>query len=26
MYDGSTCYKCKGTGIEPVNKVDDDYI
>ena len=26
MYDGSTCYKCRGAGIEPVNKVDDDYI
>lgn len=26
MYDGSTCHKCKGTGGEPVEYVDDDYI
>lgn len=26
MYDGSTCYKCKGSGVEPVEKEDDyDY-
>ena len=23
MYDGSTCYKCKGTGVEPVEKDED---
>ena len=23
MYDGSTCYKCKGCGVEPVEKDDD---
>jgi DnaJ-class molecular chaperone len=23
MYDGSTCYKCHGSGIEPVEKDDD---
>ena len=23
MYDGSTCYKCKGNGIEPRER--DDY-
>lgn len=25
MYDGSRCYKCKGTGNEPVEIEDDDY-
>jgi len=24
MYDGATCSKCKGTGVEPVEKDDDD--
>lgn len=23
MYDGSNCYKCHGSGIEPVEKDDD---
>ena len=23
MYDGSTCYKCHGSGVEPVEKEDD---
>jgi len=23
MYDGSTCYKCRGYGIEPVEKDDE---
>lgn len=23
MYDGSNCYKCGGSGIEPVEKDDD---
>lgn len=23
MYDGSTCYRCKGCGVEPVEKDDD---
>ena len=23
MYDGSTCYKCKGCGVEPVEKDED---
>lgn len=23
MWDGSTCNKCHGTGIEPVEKEDD---
>ena len=23
MYDGSTCYKCHGRGVEPVEKDDD---
>ena len=23
MYDGATCKKCKGSGIEPVEKDDD---
>ena len=23
MYDGAACKKCKGTGIEPVEKDDD---
>jgi len=25
-WDGSTCHKCRGTGAEPVEKVDSDYI
>ena len=25
-YDGSTCRHCHGTGIEPSDKVDDDYV
>jgi len=25
MYDGSTCYKCKGTGGWPKQYRDDDY-
>ena len=25
MYDGSRCYKCHGSGVEPVEKEDDDY-
>lgn len=25
-YDGAACRKCHGTGIEPFNGVDDDYI
>lgn len=25
MYDGSTCQKCHGSGVEPTNKKDDDY-
>jgi len=25
MYDGSTCYKCKGCGVEPRERQDDDY-
>ena len=24
MYDGSRCYHCKGTGVEPV-EMEDDY-
>jgi len=24
MYDGATCAKCKGYGIEPVEKDEDD--
>jgi DnaJ-class molecular chaperone len=24
MYDGSTCQKCKGSGVEPVEKDEDD--
>jgi DnaJ-class molecular chaperone len=23
MYDGSNCYKCHGSGVEPVEKDDD---
>jgi DnaJ-class molecular chaperone len=23
MYDGSSCYKCHGSGVEPVEKDDD---
>lgn len=23
MYDGSRCYKCKGCGVEPVEKDED---
>lgn len=23
MYDGSTCYKCKGCGVEPVEQDDE---
>jgi DnaJ-class molecular chaperone len=23
MYDGSTCYKCKGSGVEPVEIEED---
>lgn len=25
MWDGSRCYKCHGTGCEPIEKEDDDY-
>lgn len=25
MYDGATCRKCHGSGVEPVETVDDDY-
>lgn len=25
MYDGAVCGKCKGTGVEPSVKEDDDY-
>lgn len=25
-YDGSTCRHCRGTGVEPSDKVDDDYV
>lgn len=25
-YDGATCRHCHGTGVEPSDKVDDDYI
>jgi len=25
MYDGAACRKCHGTGVEPVEKEDDDY-
>ena len=24
MYDGSRCYKCKGTGVEPVEMDDNE--
>ena len=24
-YDGAACRKCHGTGVEPVEKTDDDY-
>ena len=24
MYDGSTCYKCHGSGVEPGKREDDD--
>lgn len=23
VYDGSTCYKCKGRGVEPIEKDDE---
>jgi len=23
MYDGSSCYKCHGSGVEPVEREDD---
>jgi DnaJ-class molecular chaperone len=25
MYDGSTCQKCRGSGVEPKEKKDDYY-
>ncbi len=25
-YDGAACRKCHGTGVEPFDGVDDDYI
>ena len=25
MYDGAACGRCKGSGVEPVEKRDDDY-
>lgn len=25
-YDGAACRKCHGTGIEPFDGVDDDYV
>ena len=25
MYDGSNCRKCHGSGVEPVDKEDDNY-
>jgi DnaJ-class molecular chaperone len=25
MYDGAACSRCKGSGVEPVEKRDDDY-
>jgi hypothetical protein len=25
MYDGSTCKKCHGSGVEPVDQEDDNY-
>ena len=25
MYDGSTCRKCHGSGVEPREKNEDDY-
>lgn len=25
-YDGAACRHCHGTGIEPSDKVDDDYV
>jgi len=25
-YDGSTCRHCHGTGVEPCEGVDDDYV
>jgi len=25
-YDGASCRHCHGTGIEPIEGVDDDYI
>jgi DnaJ-class molecular chaperone len=25
MWDGSTCRKCNGTGVEPIETKDDDY-
>ncbi len=25
-YDGASCRRCHGTGVEPSDKVDDDYI
>ena len=25
-YDGATCRHCHGTGVEPSDKVDDDYL
>ncbi len=24
MYDGATCGKCKGSGVEPVENEDDE--
>jgi DnaJ-class molecular chaperone len=25
MYDGAACRKCHGSGVEPIEKEDDDY-
>jgi hypothetical protein len=25
-YDGAACRKCHGTGVEPYDGVDDDYV
>jgi DnaJ-class molecular chaperone len=24
MWDGSTCYKCRGRGVEPPERMEDD--
>jgi hypothetical protein len=25
-YDGAACRRCHGTGVEPIDGVDDDYV